>query len=113
MGRTMASMKPSTWPSLLQQKNAAVDECGRGSCAEYPSRQGGVAMAQLQPLQWIARILIGVSDTPRSPDRAPPGPPPGPPGRPQPLPADAEIELTGADLSIADVEAVARGGRRV
>jgi histidine ammonia-lyase len=113
MGRTMASMKPSTWPSLLQQKNAAVDECGRGSCAEYPSRQGGVAMAQLQPLQWIARILIGVSDTPRSPDLGPHRHLPESHWLRQPLPADAEIELTGADLSIADVEAVARGGRRV
>ncbi|MGZ6267201.1 MAG: HAL/PAL/TAL family ammonia-lyase, partial [Candidatus Limnocylindrales bacterium] len=31
----------------------------------------------------------------------------------QPLPAQAEIVLTGADLSIADVEAVARAGQRV
>ncbi|HEX7497312.1 MAG TPA: histidine ammonia-lyase [Candidatus Limnocylindrales bacterium] len=31
----------------------------------------------------------------------------------QPFPAGSEIELTGADLSIGDVEAVARGGQRV
>ena len=31
----------------------------------------------------------------------------------RPIPAEAEIVLTGADLSIADVEAVARGGQRV
>jgi histidine ammonia-lyase len=59
-----------------------------------------------------------VSDTPRSPDLASGG---RGPHRHLPeshwlrqsLPAEAELVLTGADLTIADVEAVARGGRRV
>jgi histidine ammonia-lyase len=61
----------------------------------------------------MAAILIDVSDTPRSPDLGPHRHLPESHWLRQPLPAEAEIVLTGADLSIADVEAVARAGRRV
>jgi histidine ammonia-lyase len=59
-----------------------------------------------------------VSDTPGSPDFAPHGRGshrhlPESQRLRQPLPAGAEIVLTGADLSIADVEAVARRGQPV
>ena len=54
-----------------------------------------------------------MSDTPRSPDLGAHRHLPESHWLRQPLPAEAEIVLTGADLSIADVEAVARGGRRV
>jgi histidine ammonia-lyase len=54
-----------------------------------------------------------VSDTPRSPHLGAHRHLPESHWLRQPLPAEAEIVLTGADLSIADVEAVARGGRRV
>ena len=58
-------------------------------------------------------ILNDVSDTPRSPDLGPHRHLPESHWLRQPLTPDAEIVLTGADLSIADVESVARGGRRV
>ena len=58
-------------------------------------------------------ILIDVSDTPRSPDLGPHRHLPDSHGTRRPLAGEAELVLTGADLSIADVEAVARGGRRV
>jgi hypothetical protein len=54
-----------------------------------------------------------VSDTPRSPDLGSHRHLPESQRLRQPLPAEAEIVLTGADLSIADVEAVARGRQRV
>jgi len=54
-----------------------------------------------------------VSDTPRSRDLGAHRHLPESHWLRQPLPAEAEIVLTGADLSIADVEAVARWGRRV
>jgi histidine ammonia-lyase len=59
-----------------------------------------------------------VSDTPRSPDPAPAGRGPHrhlPESQHlrRPLAAGEDIVLTGADLSIADVEAVARGGAAV
>jgi histidine ammonia-lyase len=58
-------------------------------------------------------ILIDVSKTPGSPELGPHRHLPESHWLRQPLPAEAEIVLTGADLSIVDVEAVARGGRRV
>ena len=58
-------------------------------------------------------MLIGVSDTPRSPELGPQRYLPESHWLRRPLPVDAEIVLTGADLSIADVEEVARSGRRV
>ena len=58
-------------------------------------------------------MLIGVSDTPRSPELGPQRYLPESHWLRQPLPVDADIVLTGADLSIADVEEVARQGRRV
>ena len=63
-------------------------------------------------------ILIDVSDTPRSQDPAPEGRAshrhlPESQSLRQPRAAGAELVLTGADLSIADVEAVARGGLAV
>jgi histidine ammonia-lyase len=54
-----------------------------------------------------------VSDTPRSPDLGPHRHLPESHYLRQPFDPEAEIVLTGADLSIADVESVARGGRRV
>ncbi len=54
-----------------------------------------------------------VSDTPRTPDPGSHRHLPESQRLRQPLPAEAEIVLTGADLSIADVEAVARSGQRV
>ena len=58
-------------------------------------------------------ILISMTDNPRSPDLGSHRHLPESQHLRQPLPAEAEIVLTGADLSIADVEAVARGGQRV
>jgi histidine ammonia-lyase len=73
-------------------------------------------------------MLSGVSDKPGSPEQPPVARTPDPrvaegygPHRHlpeshwlrQPFPPAAAVELTGADLSIGDVEAVARGGRRV
>jgi histidine ammonia-lyase len=58
-------------------------------------------------------MLHGVSDTPRSPEPGPQRYLPESHWLRQPLPVEAEIVLTGADLSIADVEEVARAGRRV
>jgi histidine ammonia-lyase len=59
-----------------------------------------------------------MSDTPRSPDIAPAGRGshrhmPESQRLRHPFPVEEEIVLTGADLSIADVEAVARGGQPV
>jgi histidine ammonia-lyase len=54
-----------------------------------------------------------MTDNPRSPDLGSHRHLPESQHLRQPLPAEAEIVLTGADLSIADVEAVARGGQRV
>ena len=65
------------------------------------------------PLLWMGDMLRGVSDTPRSPDPGPHRHLPESHWLRQPLPAEADLVLTGADLSIADVEAVARSGRRV
>src|SRR5664280_1483637 len=86
------------------------------------------APARSRPIALIRDMLIGVSDTPGSPEQAPSGRPTGglaPEGYGphrhlpeshwlrQPFPAETEIVLTGADLSIGDVEAVARGGQGV
>src|SRR5450759_4176396 len=73
--------------------------------------------ARSRPIALIRDMLIGVSDTPGSPDQAPSGRPTE--GRAaewygphrhlpeshwlrQPFPAETEIVLTGADLSIGD-----------
>ena len=84
--------------------------------------------ARSRPIALIRDMLIGVSDTPGSPEQAPSGRPTegrAPEGYGphrhlpeshwlrQPFPAETEIVLTGADLSIGDVEAVARGGQGV
>jgi histidine ammonia-lyase len=61
----------------------------------------------------VVAILIAVSDIPRSPEFGSHRHLPESQRLRQPLPAEAEIVLTGADLSIADVEAVARGGQLV
>ena len=54
-----------------------------------------------------------MSDTPRSPDLGPHRHLPESHLLRRPFAADEELVLTGADLSIADVESVARAGRRV
>jgi len=54
-----------------------------------------------------------VSDTPRSPELGPHRHLPESNLLRRPISADEELVLTGADLSIADVESVARAGRRV
>src|ERR1035437_5428954 len=84
--------------------------------------------ARSRPIALIRDMLIGVSDTPGSPEQAPSGRPTegrAPEGYGphrhlpeshwlrQPFTAGTEIVLTGADLSIGDVEAVARGGQGV
>jgi len=84
--------------------------------------------ARSRPIALIRDMLIGVSDTPGSPEQAPSGRPTegrAPEGYGphrhlpeshwlrQPFPAGTEIVLTGADLSIGDVEAVARGRQGV
>ena len=105
--------------------------------AEYPSGDAGARPARVaarppgrvgrplatpivcqRRLPAAAAILTGVSDTPRSSEPAPSGLAshhhlPEPQSLRQPRAAGAEIVLTGADLSIADVEAVARGGLEV
>jgi histidine ammonia-lyase len=58
-------------------------------------------------------MLTHVSDTPGSPGFGPHRHLPESHWLRQPFPAETEIVLTGADLSIGDVEAVARGGQRV
>ena len=54
-----------------------------------------------------------MSDTPRSPELGPHRHLPESNLLRRPISADEELVLTGADLSIADVESVARAGRRV
>jgi histidine ammonia-lyase len=80
-------------------------------------RSGGRPESAAAPRQ---TALVGdggypqrVSDTPRSPDLGPHRHLPESQLLRRPYSADEELILTGADLSIADVESVARGGRRV
>ena len=97
-----------------------------GSCAGYPSRPGRGYPSRrgrgyprrVYPSRRAAAILIDVSDTSRYPDPAPEARAshrhlPESQSLRQPRAAGAELVLTGADLSIADVEAVARGGLAV
>ena len=90
----------------VQRSNREAVICGARATAT--KQRAGLPLPP--PESWHAHR---VSDTPRSPHLGAHRHLPESHWLRQPLPAEAEIVLTGADLSIADVEAVARGGRRV
>src|SRR5450759_4386497 len=89
-------------------------------CAGYPSPIRGVpipphaasrgAAVRPRPPVRIEAMLSDVTDTPESPGFGPHRHLPESRRLRHPFPAETEIVLTGADLSIGDVEAVARAG---
>ncbi len=113
---TISSMKAS----IVGEDTRACRE-GRRPIVPRAERRSSRARRADRPVARPARSPAGrdpaglCSRGERAPLRAPSTIPSGPhfePGRPAPGAEAGDIVLTGADLTVADVEAVARGGAR-